>query len=150
HDAFPSNSIPRYLDIGFYAESGGIPFTISSNLVYALREALLILDIRDRHREIKDITNWARSKIREAGYDMISSEENAMPGLITIALPEWLDAGQLGQRLEDNGFLVYWRSGYLIGKNWIQIAFMGRYDKGEITPLFKLLSTLKPPLSKAL
>ncbi len=150
HEILPSNSIPRYLDIGFYAESGGIPFTISSNLLYALREALSVLDIKARHRDLLEISNWAMAKIKEAGFNIIGSEDTAMPGVITIALPQWLGSEQVGKRLQDSGFLVHWRSLYLIKKNWIQIAFMGRHDKGETAPLFKLLSSLKPPLSKAL
>ncbi len=36
----PSDRIPRYVDIGFYASRQGVPFTLSSNLVYALGAAL--------------------------------------------------------------------------------------------------------------
>ena len=36
----PSDRIPRYVDIGFYASRQGVPFTLSSNLVYALAAAL--------------------------------------------------------------------------------------------------------------
>ena len=36
----PSDRIPRYVDIGYYAALKGVPFTLNSNLVYALRAAL--------------------------------------------------------------------------------------------------------------
>ena len=47
HDAPPrhaSSSLPRYLDLGLYAEQEGIPFTLSSNLLYAAGAAIRRFD----------------------------------------------------------------------------------------------------------
>ncbi len=150
HEIISSNSIPRYLDIGFYAESGGIPFTISSNLVYALRESLRSFDKDSRYRELTEISNWARAKIREMGLDILASDDSATPAIVTILIPEGHSSEDLGKRLQDEGFLVHWRSQYLAQRNWIQIAFMGKHSKEQLIPLFEFLSELKSPLSKAL
>ncbi len=53
HEILPvSKNIPRYLDIGLYSISEGIPFTISSNLIYALKKALERFDFEDRYIEL--------------------------------------------------------------------------------------------------
>ena len=150
HEIISSNSIPRYFDIGFYAQSGGIPFTISSNLVYALREALRSFDSDKRYRELKEISQWARAQIREMGLDILANDDSAVPAIITILVPQCINSEDFGKRLQDEGFLVHWRSQYLAQRNWIQIAFMGKHSKEQLTPLFEFLSDLKSPLSKAL
>ena len=150
HDVLPSESIPRYLDLGYYAQSGGVPFTLSSNLVYALGEALKTLNAPNRYKEIKELSNWARVKITEIGFDIVATDDIATPGLITISLPQWLNSQDLGERLEDRGFLLHWRSQYLIDRNWIQIAFMSSHCREEIVPLMEFLSDLEKPLRKAL
>jgi len=150
HEVLSSNSIPRYLDIGFYAKSEGIPFTVLSNLIYALSAALRAFDKGNRYGELKEISKWARSQIRDMGINVIAGDDSATPALITISLPKWLSSSDLGQRLQDEGFLLHWRSQYLIERNWIQIAFMGRHSKDQLTPLFQFLSNLENPLSKAL
>lgn len=150
HEVTSSNSIPRYLDIGFYAESGGIPFTMSSNLIYALRKALKVFDNGQKYQNIVEITQWVRGNINDAGFEIIAEAQNSSPGLLTISLPSWLSSSDLGKKLQDKGFLLHYRSQYLIEKNWIQIALMGRYTKDQIRPLFHFLSSLEKPLSKAL
>src|SRR5262245_57152931 len=40
HELQPAPGLPRYLDLGYYAAQQGVPFTTSSNLLYALQTAL--------------------------------------------------------------------------------------------------------------
>lgn len=145
-----SDQIPRYLDLGFYAQSEGIPFTVSSNLIYALSAALKVFDKDKRFLELKELSDWVRGQIQDKGFRVIASDDNASPALITISLPDWLNSSELGQRLQDEGFLLHWRSRYLLDRNWIQIALMGECFQDQITPLFHLLSSIDDPLSKAL
>ncbi len=45
HDVQPApNRLPRYLDLGYYAQQDGIPFTFSSNLLHALHAAIKHVD----------------------------------------------------------------------------------------------------------
>jgi len=145
-----SDLIPRYLDLGFYAESEGIPFTISSNLIYALGASLKAFDKDKRFPQLEEISAWVRAQIRDMGFRVIAGDDNATPALVTILLPGWLNSRELGQRLQDEGFLLHWRSRYLTERNWIQIALMGECSKDQIRPLFHLLSGIDNPLRKAL
>ena len=104
----------------------------------------------DRYQEIIEITDWVRDKIQDIGFKIIASKENASPGLLTISLPDWLSSEELGQKVQDKGFLLHWRSRYLFERNWIQIALMGRYSKDQITLLFKYLSDNDNPIRRAL
>jgi len=151
HEILPhSGSIPRYLDLGFYAESEGIPFTVSSNLIYALSASLDDFDKDKRFLKLKEISGWVRAQILDMGFRVVTGEDNATPSLITISLPDWLNSSELGQKLQDEGFFLHWRSRYLIERNWIQIALMGECSQEQIQPLFKLLSSIDNPLRNAL
>ncbi len=151
HEISPnSGSIPRYLDLGFYAESEGIPFTVSSNLIYALGASLRVFDKDKRFLELEEISAWVREQILDMGFRVIASGDNAAPALITISLPHCLSSKELGQKMQDEGFLLHWRSRYLIERNWIQIALMGECSQDQIRPLFQLLSGIENPLSRAL
>lgn len=150
HEITSSNSILRSIDLGFYADSNGIPFTISSNLVYALSKAIDTLDEKERYIHLEELSNWTREQLHNIGFNIISNRDNASPGLITISLPSWLSSSDLGNKLQDNGYLLHWRSQYLLDRNWIQIALISRYNKNKIKPLFQFLSGLERPFSKAL
>lgn len=150
HEISSSSSIPRSLDIGFYADSNGIPFTISSNLVYALSKALDTLDVEKRCNNLKELSDWVREELNNIDFNIISDKNNATPGFITISLPNWLSTSDLGNKLKDNGYLLNWRSQYLLDRNWIQIALIGRYNKNQIEPLFQFLSGFERPFPKAL
>ncbi len=91
-----------------------------------------------------------RAQILDMGFRVIASDDNAAPALITISLPHWLSSKELGQKMQDEGFLLHWRSRYLIERNWIQIALMGEYSQDQIRPLFQLLSSIENPLRRAL
>lgn len=146
----PSDSIPRYLDIGFYAQSGGLPYTMSSNLLYALKESLKHFNEKNRYNELLQHSNWIRKNLDKLGFEIIAGEDCSTPGLITISLPNWISSEDLGLKLQDEGYLLHWRSEYLLKRNWIQIALMSSYSKEKIKPLFQQLCNLHKPIFKAL
>ena len=151
HEILPiSDTIPRYLDIGLYAESKGIPFTISSNLVYALSAALKAFENNNKLDQLKQLSDWVRAQVKSAGFRIVARDDVSSPALITIPLPDWVSSSELGQRLQDEGFLLHWRSNYLLEKNWIQIALMGECVQDHIKPLFDLLPNLDKRFDKAL
>jgi len=140
HDILPlSKDIPRYLDIGLYSSSEGIPFTMSSNLVYALKKALEGFDPDNRYAELENMSSWLRGRLRKIGFHILASDENSSPALITIALPNWIDSDNLGRSLELEGYLLSYRSKYLRKRNWIQISLMSGYKKEIFYPLLDLL-----------
>jgi len=150
HTIGSSNSIPRYLDLGYYADSGGIPFTMSSNLAYALGESLRVLDPKNRYEKIDQLSKMIRENLSDLGLDVVADDRHATPGLITISLPDRLNSANIGEILQDEGYLLHWRSKYLLDRNWIQIALMGNYSIDQIKPLFKILCDLCKPLSRTL
>jgi aspartate aminotransferase-like enzyme len=140
HELLPlSKNIPRYLDIGLYSISEGIPFTISSNLIYALKKALERFDAEKRYRELEKISSWLRGELRKIGFNIIAADEHSSPALITIALPGWISSENLGRHLEEKGYLLSYRSRYLIERNWIQISLMSGYKKDIFSPVLHLL-----------
>ncbi|MGB7292159.1 MAG: aminotransferase class V-fold PLP-dependent enzyme [Thermodesulfobacteriota bacterium] len=140
HEIIPlSKNIPRYLDIGLYSISEGIPFTISSNLIYALKKALERFDSEDRYRELEELSSWLRGELRNIGFNILAPDEHSSPALITIDLPRWISSESLGRLLEEKGYLLSYRSRYLMKRNWIQISLMSGYKKEIFPPVLNLL-----------
>jgi aspartate aminotransferase-like enzyme len=140
HEILPlSKDIPRYLDIGLYSISEGIPFTISSNLISALKKALERFDSEDRYRELEKISSWLRGELRKIGFNILAADEHSSPALITIDLPRWISSENLGRLLEEKGYLLSYRSRYLMKRNWIQISLMSGYKKEIFPPVLNLL-----------
>jgi aspartate aminotransferase-like enzyme len=140
HEILPtSKKIPRYLDIGLYSNSDGIPFTVSSNLIYALKKALERFDSKLRYTELELISCWLRGELRKIGFNILAADEHSSPALITIDLPGWISSENLGRLLEEKGYLVSYRSRYLMKRNWIQISLMSGYKKEVFSPVLELL-----------
>lgn len=140
HEILPlSKNIPRYLDIGLYSIAEGIPFTISSNLIYALKKALEGFDAANRYGQLEELSCWLRSELRNIGFNIVAPDEHSSPALITIALPRWINSDKLGRLLEKNGYLLSYRSRYLSERNWIQISLMSEYEKEIFYPLLNFL-----------
>ena len=137
-----SENIPRYLDLGIYASSKGIPFTVSSNLVYSLKKALGNLYIKDRYNKIVKLSCYLKAKLKESGFQIVAPEQHSAPALITIDLPDYINSEQLGRRLDEAGFYLSYRSEYLLERNWIQISLMGQCTYEIIDVLLDLLNKL--------
>ncbi len=137
HNVLPSPTLlPRYLDLGLYATSKGIPFTISSNLVYALRMALEHHQPDKAFGEIAELSVWVKASLRDLGFGIIGPEAHLSPAVITIALPPTMSSESVGRRLEEAGYALSYRSQYLLERNWVQICLMGECSRERITPLF--------------
>jgi aspartate aminotransferase-like enzyme len=131
--------LPRYLDLGLYAESVGTPFTLSSNLLRALRASIENLRAEERYARIRSLSDWLRGRLSDAGLDIAAEKGHESPAIITIRLPERLDSRLLGMTLERSGYCLNWRSAYLIERNWIQIALMGDCREDTLSSLADLL-----------
>lgn len=132
----PRPDLPRYLDLGFWAKSDGVPFTHSSNLLAGLDLALAEVERLPGGRcEVNDDPAWLRSELRAAGFDLVADEANASPIIVTIKLPATVSANDLGAALERRGFLASHRSGYLSDRNWIQFCLMAAPDRAVLRDL---------------
>lgn len=117
--------LPRYLDLGYYREKDGTPFTHSSNLVAALRQALLDLQAEERFETIRRLSEQLRGRLAAAGFDLVGEAPQSSPAVISIALPEQMSSLRFGEDMERRGWLLSYRSGYLLERNIVQICLMG-------------------------
>jgi aspartate aminotransferase-like enzyme len=137
-----ANKLPRYLDLGLYSDNSGTPFTLSSNLLNALKASLENTDFEERYTRLKELSEWAKKSLTDSGLSIVAEEKHESLSIITIALPANRDSREIGLQLENSGYLLNWRSAYLRERNWIQIALMGDSPRNRIAPLPYLLGDL--------
>ena len=148
--ALPPGRLPRYLDLSLYEGSEGPPFTVSSNLLYALSEALVGEEgWKARYASIKELSAGVRQRLRGAGLGVVAPEGHESPALVTIALPAEISSQELGPELEKSGYFLNWRSTYLVRRNWVQIALMGEYDSGAVGRFLDVLASAARPRKRA-
>jgi len=130
----PAGQLPRYLDLAANAEAGGVPHTQSSNLFAALAAAV---DIAwpQRWAAIAAADRQLREGLERHGFVPLVPAAQAMPGVLTLALPPGLDAGRLARRLARAGFQLAHGSDYLRQRNWLQICLMGQWDAQRLALL---------------
>lgn len=141
HELAPApKSLPRYLDLGYYAEQSGIPFTHSSNLIYALQTALNRIDWSEKFKQIAEVDVWLRRSLREVGLQIVAPDAHASPAVVSIALPREISSRALGNQLRSAGYLLSCNSGYLLQRNWIQICLMGEWSREHLEALPELIA----------
>lgn len=140
HQVLPAEDrLPRYLDLGYYAQQDGIPFTFSSNLLHALHAAVRGVNWQKRFSEIAETSAWLRAKLVESGFELIGSNAVTSPVVLTIQLPENLNSASIGNLMKESGFLLSCNSDYLRQKNWIQICLMGEIAREKVVALVNAL-----------
>ncbi len=132
--------IPRYLDLGYYAQQEGIPFTFSSNLLHALHAALKRVDWKRRFADTAAISEWLRSRLMEIGFALIGHGVKTSPAVITLALPPEMDSAEIGGLMQESGYLLSYNSEYLRRRNWIQICLMGECPREKVVSLVNALN----------
>jgi aspartate aminotransferase-like enzyme len=143
HDLAPApKALPRYLDLGYYAAQSGMPFTQSSNLVYALQTALTRIDWPEKYGQIAEVGAWLRNRLREVGLQVVAPDAHAAPAVVTIALPSDISSKSIGGLLKKAGTLLSYNSGYLLQRNWIQICLMGEWPREHLETLPDMIAEL--------
>ena len=131
--------IPRYFDLGYYELSKGIPFTISSNLLYSLKKSLELFNVDEIYKETNNYIKWLYSELDNLDLKVISKKSFNSPALITFKLPETLSSVSIGENMESKGFYLSYKSKYLVKRNLMQIALMGDFSKEALKKLPGLL-----------
>ncbi len=145
HDLQPvPDFLPCVLDLGIYQASDGIPYTIQSNLVYALLAALKAHDWDKRFDDVRGWSTAIRRKLAAIDAPILAPDSCAMPAVVTIALPEIHSSETIGDLLKEHGILISYRSHYLLERNWIQACMMGAEHK----PAEKFVRLLKKELTR--
>lgn len=143
HDLSPtSKGVPRYMDLAYYAAQDGIPFTHSSNLVYALLTALKRTCWRDKFEQIVEVSRWLRKQLAALNFEVIAPESVGSPAVLTIALPPEVSSRNIGWLLHQEGYLLSYQSSYLLKRNWIQICIMGEWSRENLETLPNVLTNL--------
>jgi aspartate aminotransferase-like enzyme len=134
--------VPRYLDLANWDSAGGIPFTHSSNLVRALDAALSEAENEGpaRFARIAQLAIELREGLRRLGLAIVAPDEHACPAIVTVAMSEPGAAAMLGDRLERAGFILSYRSRYLMDRNWIQACLMGAVTEADVSALLDALA----------
>lgn len=141
HQGFPATDrLPRYLDLGFYAEQEGIPFTFSSNLLHALHAAVRGVNWERRFAEIAENSTWLRTKLVETGFELVGAATRTSPAVFTIQLPQALNSVNVGNQMQEAGFLLSCNSEYLKRRNWMQICLMGEVAREKVVALANVLN----------
>jgi len=142
HEIVPAqHALPRYLDLALYAACDGVPFTTSSNLVYALRSAIEQFE-PSRFQAIRAVSSWLRSELCKSGFKIVGISVPNSPAVTTIELPATLSSEWVGRKLNEAGFQLSYRSRYLRERNWIQICLMGEVEQESLVTLLGLLNRL--------
>jgi len=123
--------LPRYLDLAYYAATGSLPFSQSSNLLAALDAALENFDARSFQRRAQTSV-VVRAEIEEQGLRIVDDGASPAPFVVTIALPEGKRAEEVGEAMRARGYQIAFESLYLFTRNWIQIAWMGCIDRADV------------------
>jgi aspartate aminotransferase-like enzyme len=124
-----TRQLPCYFDLAYYEAKQGIPFTISSNAIYALNAALNNSDWHTRFTNVKQWSEELRIEFEEIGLLVLADDKCRAPHVTTIVLPKSISSLVMGKLLEEEGILVSYRSEYLLEKNHIQVCFMGKSQK---------------------
>ncbi|HEU5125023.1 MAG TPA: aminotransferase class V-fold PLP-dependent enzyme [Verrucomicrobiae bacterium] len=134
--------LPRYLDLGYYAEQQGVPFTFSSNLLHALHAAIKHIDWEKRFGEIENLSEFLRGKLEEMDFTLVGRQARTSPAVVTISLPEEMSSTRIAELLHESGYLVSYASEYLRKKNWMQICLMGECTREKTVSLLNALKRI--------
>jgi aspartate aminotransferase-like enzyme len=129
---------PRYLDLSMYASGEGVPFTMPSQQLAALRIAVERAHQFDFER-LRVRSAQLRASLRALGVPLIVRDEDATPGIVTFIPPNGGDALLFGDSLASAGFALSYRSDYLRERNWIQIALMGECPDEKVDRLLQAI-----------
>jgi Serine-pyruvate aminotransferase/archaeal aspartate aminotransferase len=141
HDIQPQpDRLPRYLDLGYYAQQQGVPFTFSSNLLHALHAAVRHADWENRFTTIRTLSAQLRARLVEMGFKLVGSETVTSPAVLTIALPSEMNSVKIAESLQESGYLLSYNSEYLRAKNWIQICLMGECAPDKAVAMLNALN----------
>lgn len=131
-----SKEIPRYLDLGQYAEMSSIPYTHSSNLISALNEAVKRVDMENKPM----FAHTIKRMLTKMNYTVLGGEDYS-PGIITIPLSDSISSKEIGDQLKEKGILISYESDYLLKRNWIHFALMGDLTLKDVETAFSILQT---------
>jgi aspartate aminotransferase-like enzyme len=136
--------LPRYLDLHSYLSGDSVPFTHSSNLLFALHAALE-QQSAERYARIARAGGMLRSALAHEGFCIVTDEAHCHPAVTTIALPSHISSSlALGTALQEQGMHIAYASDYLVARNWIQVCLFGEFSEQSLYDLVSALAQVAP------
>ncbi|WP_176555761.1 aminotransferase class V-fold PLP-dependent enzyme [Virgibacillus ndiopensis] len=132
-EILPNEKIPNYLDIGRYQTANSVPYTHSSNGLLALEAAL-----NNPQPSMNELTDRICREFNSTGMVVLRGYGYS-PGIITVSLPEEMSSRNFGDRLKKYGVHVSYESGYLLRKNWFQLALMGEQEHESVMKAIEII-----------
>ncbi len=126
----PKDKIPRYFDLLLYENMQGVPFTISTNAVYALKESLTANKYEYKYAEYATWRSELVTELEGIGLKVIA-QDNYANHVLTIQIPPQYNSEVIGNCLHEKGYALSYKSQYLIKQNRIQLCFMGECEKPD-------------------
>jgi aspartate aminotransferase-like enzyme len=138
-EAISSNQIPSYIDLGQYACKGGIPFTISSNQIFALHASLKQKLVKDQYALLEKYREKITALLQQAQL----APFNHRRSFVFTIVPPADEYGEVLEQLLRSGLMVSYESDYLKKRGWIQIALFNYYQEDELLNVVKRLKKLR-------
>ena len=128
--------LPANINLSIFNKANGVPFTLSSNLLFALDQSLQNFgDFKKRISEVKTVSNKLRTDLEKKGDNILVNKDQSSSSVMTVVLDKKQSSVDLGQRLAKENILLSFESEYLVKRNWVQICFMGAnpdYNKARV------------------
>ena len=142
HEIAPSLHIPKYLDLGYYGSADGIPYTISSNLVYALTKAVESLEKQGNiYSSIEKNSAIIREGLIQTNIRIINAARTSSPAIVTIELPYQINSVEFGDDLKKRNCFISYQSCYLVKRNWIQTFITRNTTREKIIRFLEIVNS---------
>ena len=138
-----TRGIPKYMNIAHHCETNLVPYTISTNLFYALTHAFSGIANEAHRNNIQQISNYIYTELEKIGFTFLGNYTKMMPGIISIICPPEMNSYDLGVELEKNNFYVNYGGAYLKNANYFQICIMGHQEMANAEKLVNFLKVKK-------
>lgn len=120
-----TKAIPKYMNLKHHIATNSVPYTISTNLFYAMQTAFKGVNHKSHRDNILQLGKYIYFELQQLGFTFLGNEKEMMPGMISIICPDHINSYDLGVELEQNNFYVNYGGAYLRQANYFQICIMG-------------------------
>ncbi len=131
-----ADNCPLYLDLHFAKSNGGIPFTLSSNLLLALYEGIQSNLNKSRWSQLDEFSEIIYDQLHPLNIIPFGTAQSR---IFTVDLKD-ISAVDFAANCFSKGFLFSYQSSYLVKRNWLQLALLGNFVYHDI---LNMLSVFK-------
>jgi aspartate aminotransferase-like enzyme len=137
-----AGNLPKYLDLSYYNSKQNIPFTFSSNLLFALHKELQYIDMESRIQKVNGMSLRLQQFLEGKGFVVVGKNLKRAQYIVTVSMPKGKTSQELGLALAQKNIRIHYKNDYLREHNWIQISLMGYPLEENLAELFKAVSAL--------